>query len=91
MNAETAKKEIAARAGVPSGNVAVFFARYEHKPPTLQRVHGNMRKRRGQPKRRVIVGPRWLQKHAPEVWAAFIAARLLGGDQVRFIPSFHNE
>lgn len=86
LDSAKAMREIAARAGMKSGKVVVYFATYEDYPPTLQRVGkgGKILKQRKNERargsRRVLVGRSWLRKNAPELWAVFIAARLVDGD-----------
>lgn len=94
MKAEEARKEIARRAGVTSGDVPVFFDPTKAaKPPTLQRVRRDRvittgKGKHGRTERRVIVGREWLRQHAPELWAAFVAARLRDDrDDMGHIPS----
>lgn len=85
MACEGAKAAIAKRAGCKGGRVEIFFTTFDDYPPTLQRVGkgGKIMKQRRNEKargnRRIVVGRRWLQQHTPEIWAAFVAARLMEG------------
>lgn len=89
-----ALQQIRARAGAPgwhSDPVPVYLAHFEDKPPTLQRVRKDRLGRVGKGThgrlcRRIIVGRRWLQENAPDIWAAFMAARLTDHPDASFIP-----
>jgi hypothetical protein len=77
-----AKAEIAKRAGCKGGRVEILFSTFDDYPPTLQRVGKGgkilkqRRNERARGSRRIVVGRHWLQKNTPELWAAFVAARL---------------
>lgn len=84
-------KDIVRRAGLKSGDCDLYFAHLPTQPPRMQWVSFN-----GAPatvarplrrKRQVIVGQEWLQKRAPELWCAFVSARLMGLSLPLFAPT----
>lgn len=72
MTPDEVRAKIRQRAGVRRRHIPVRVVIHARElPPTLRRLG------RRTEQREVVVSASWLQKKAPELWAAVVAARIL--------------